>query len=70
MAPARNWPCPPILNTPVAKPSATPVPARMSGVAETRVSEIGVKALVQPLPVDTACHRFEGLKTEPQNSAP
>ena len=26
-------PCPPMLNTPVAKPSATPVPARISGVA-------------------------------------
>ncbi len=54
MAPAMSWPWPPMLNTPVEKPSATPVPARISGVAATSVSEIGVNTAVQPWPVETA----------------
>ncbi len=59
-----------MLNTPVAKPMATPIPAMMSGVAETRVSEIGVKTTFQPDPVEMACPRAEGLMIEPTKSAP
>ena len=65
-----SWPWPPILNTPVEKPRATPVPARMRGVAETKVSDMGVNTAVQPDPVEMACPTVEGLKTEPANSAP
>jgi hypothetical protein len=64
------WPWPPMLNTPVENPSATPVPARMSGVADTRVSEMGVKTVVQPDPVEMACPTAEGLNMEPVKSAP
>jgi hypothetical protein len=70
MAPQMNWPCPPILNTPVENPSATPVPVRMRGVADTRVSEIGVKTVLQPDPVEMACPTAEGLNMEPVKSAP
>ena len=39
------------------KPSADAEPARISGVAATRVSEIGVNSGVQPWPVETAWPR-------------
>ena len=54
IAPAMNWPWPPMLNTPVENPRATPVPARISGVAATSVSDSGVNSGVQPWPVETA----------------
>ena len=64
-----SWPWAPMLNTPVLNPMATPTPARMSGVAETSVSEIGVNTAVQPCPVETAWLTAEGLKIDPVNIA-
>jgi hypothetical protein len=42
----------------------------MRGVADTRVSEIGVKTVLQPDPVEMACPTAEGLNMEPVKSAP
>ena len=36
-APMRNWPRPPMLNSPALKPRAIPSPARINGVAYTSV---------------------------------
>jgi len=69
--PAMSWALAPDVETrPVEKPSATPVPARISGVADTRVSDMGVKTPVQPDPVEMACPSDEGLTMEPVKSAP
>src|SRR5579875_1888153 len=69
IAPAISCPWPPMLNTPVEKPTATPMPARISGVADTMVSEIGVKVLFQPVPVEMECDRAAGLMIDPSKRA-
>ena len=47
MAPPMNWPSAPMLNMPAWYGSATASPARMSGVACTQVSEIGLKTALR-----------------------
>ena len=64
MAPMMIWPWPPMLNRPERNASPTDSPARISGVAVTRVSEIGDMISVK-LPLDSV----EGSKTAPSKSA-
>ncbi len=46
--PTRNWPRPPMLNSPARKPMATPRPARTRGVAYTSV-DVMPFGLAKPL---------------------
>ena len=47
-----------------------PSPRVISGVAATRVSEIGVNTAFQPVPVEMACWMADGLMIEPVKRAP
>ena len=72
IAPRYSWPSPPMLNRPDRNPSATARPAKISGVADSRLSEIGRKArmscALSPLP--RAASIRPGSPSEPANRAP
>jgi hypothetical protein len=58
------WPCAPMLNRPARNASATERPAHISGVALSRVSEIGPRICVR-LPEENVA----GSTMAPSNSA-
>jgi hypothetical protein len=68
-APSVTWLAPPMLKIPVSKPIPTPRPAMMSGVAATRVWEIGVAVITQSWPVVMECQSCGGFTMAPSNRA-